>query len=665
MYGGRTPSLRTTAQKNNTHIHTPPSTARIVQPNPGTKRSEQSLTASYMVNTPSHTPAVSLPKSSRFRERDTQRGIPNFDGTLSSEPRGSEYEEQSREVGLLDQSDISTAHSSKGIFHASLIHPGWSNLKLGSRNAPASEQRTARRLREPEETHSTPRPALESGSNVGCTGKVSDLRKLFERSATPGLSPNSIKSFWRNRSRTKPVSGAERNTAVGSGLAGSSTTLAENITLVKRIPMPELTTEISIDDFSCDFAQTLDNPRPMTPGSHIETAAVNDVLGQHESPVRNHIQHFEKLEHDSPAESLASCNRAKSYNASLHSSVERNENDAKQVKTQASWHPFRQRSVGLWRRISNSFSRLADNRNDSSNDGDQDSSSTYVGTNSTRPSSVRRRPRYHRSSLFKYHLNRTSELVRSSVELSHGDPRLGINDELMARFEDRPPYLTYKSSTSSHLSMRRTFPFLARMSDGLGCTDEFGGFGLDGSLVSKASRYRDKSPTGEALQTTHPVSSESTARGDPNALSKVVSKHTIAERKLRRIEEKQLRKEQREKKREKARGTGQDKEGGNNGNDEGDHEAVGNPQNKGKGKEVAGKEKKESSWSKKTASGFVVRQISDIKLKHPKPRRPGQVKKIVNMYKEKASSGIKLGKGSGISSASGSAAAKSETTEKR
>ncbi|XXH03292.1 hypothetical protein Hte_009690 [Hypoxylon texense] len=665
MYRGRTPSLGTAVLKRNTPIQTPPSAARIIQTKPGVKPLEKSLAASPMASTLRHPPIVSLPKSSRFGERDTQRGVPNFDGTRSSEPRSTGYEEQLREGSLLGRSYIPTAHASKDTFHANLIPSGWPlNLRFGSRNALASEQPAPRRQRMPEEVKSTPRLGLKSGSNVGCTGKVSDLRKLFERSATPGSSPNSIKSFWRNRSRTKPASGAERSPAAGSVLAGSSTTLAENIIVPKRIPVPELTTEIPTDDFSCDFAETLDNPRPMTPGTHLEIAAANDVVDQHESPVRNQIQHFEKLEHDSPAGSLASCNRAKSYDASLRSTIRRKEDDAKQIKTQASWHPFRQRSVELWRRISNSFSRSADTRNDSSDEGEKDSSSTCVGSNSTRPSSVRRRPRYHRSNLFRYHLNRTSELVRSSVELSQNDPRLSINDELQARFENRQPYLTYASSTSSHLSMRRTFPFLARMSDGLGNTDEFDGFGLDGNLVSKASRFRDKSPTGEALQRAHPASSASTARGDPNALSKVVSKQTIAERKLRRIEEKQLRKDQREKKREKARGTGQEGGRDNNCNDEGGQRGDGNPQNKGKEKEVVGKEKKESSWSKKTASGFVVRQISDIKLKHPKPRRPGQVKKIVNMYKEKASSGIKLGKGSGISSASGSAAAKSEPTER-
>lgn len=592
--------------------------------------------------------------------------MPNIDGNLSSEPRDTEYDEQLREVSLLGEFDVSAAYHCKGTFHSTVIHPGWPlNLKTSSRNAPESERRTTRRPRVSEDAHGTPRSGIKSESTIGCKGKVSDLRRVFERSTTPGASPRSIKSFWRNCSRTKLAPRAERNPATERGPASSLTTPAEHATPLKRIPVPELTTEISTDDFSCDFVETPDNSRPTTPGPCSETAAENDAPNQHESPVKNHIQRFEQLKRDSPAGSRVSYHRDNSFEASLHTSIRERENVPKRIKPQASWHPFRQRSVELWRRISNSFNRSADNRNDSGDDGEQDSSSTYVGTNTTQPGSVRRRPKYRRSNLFKHHLYRPSDFVRSSVELSRSDPRLSINDELMERFENRPPPLTYTSSISGRLSMRKTFPFLSRMSDGLGCADEFDSFGFDGSLVSKASRLRDKSPPREASQSTYPASSASTTRGDPNALSKIVSKQTVAERKLRRIEEKRLHKEQREKKREKAKGAGQEEESANNRTNKGNDGADKDAQNKGKGKEVAGKEKKESSWSKKTASGFVVRQISDIKLKHPKPRRPGQVKKIVNMYKEKASSGIKLGKGSGVSSASGgSTAAKSETADK-
>lgn len=60
--------------------------------------------------------------------------------------------------------------------------------------------------------------------------------------------------------------------------------------------------------------------------------------------------------------------------------------------------------------------------------------------------------------------------------------------------------------------------------------------------------------------------------------------------------------------------------------------------------------KKDRSWSKKTESGFVVRHANVEKIREPKPRRPDQVKKLVNLYREKSNSYrmlSRLGKGSG------------------
>lgn len=54
---------------------------------------------------------------------------------------------------------------------------------------------------------------------------------------------------------------------------------------------------------------------------------------------------------------------------------------------------------------------------------------------------------------------------------------------------------------------------------------------------------------------------------------------------------------------------------------------------------------KERVWSKITASGFIVREAG-IDLQEPKPHRPGQVKKIVNLYKDKSSSFLRVVSGS-------------------
>ncbi|RYP89147.1 hypothetical protein DL769_000195 [Monosporascus sp. CRB-8-3] len=79
--------------------------------------------------------------------------------------------------------------------------------------------------------------------------------------------------------------------------------------------------------------------------------------------------------------------------------------------------------------------------------------------------------------------------------------------------------------------------------------------------------------------------------------------------------------------------------------------------------EKTGKAKKrwirrDRSWGKKTDSGFVVRQSRVEKIRQPKPRRPEQAKKLVNMDKDKAtSSGMLVNLCGSTGIASGSAGA--------
>ena len=69
-----------------------------------------------------------------------------------------------------------------------------------------------------------------------------------------------------------------------------------------------------------------------------------------------------------------------------------------------------------------------------------------------------------------------------------------------------------------------------------------------------------------------------------------------------------------------------------------------NKQHHGKDKEKSKAKKKDRSWSKKTESGFVVRHADVEKIREPKPRRPEQVRKLINLYREKAASNGVLGK---------------------
>ncbi|KAI1136255.1 hypothetical protein F5Y05DRAFT_115805 [Hypoxylon sp. FL0543] len=564
---------------------------------------------------------------------------------------------------MTDLFDSPIIRGSKKSSHTNLLHQLFgSSPKNDSRNLLADEELAANQTTIPRTADRTPEQTSKSEFVTRCTGRVSDLRRYFERSTARDSSPNSFKSFWQSRSRSKQVPEVGEITPTRYGPAESPAALATDITPIERIPVPELTTEILTNDFSCNFIETASDSGSMTPKAHFESQAEEATPTKQESPVKARIQQFESLGCGSPTASQAQCCRAKSYDANLNSPLRGKENDPKQVKTRAGWRPFRQRSLELWRRISNSF-RPAAVGDGGTHHGEEDDSRSHIDTDVTRPPSVRRRLRYCRSDIFGYQLYRTSRVVRSPSSSSCSGSSIHTNDEIATRVDSQSPYLTCRRSPSDYLPMRRAFPFLARMSDELGCSDEFDNFGFDGSIVSKTVRRRTKSPSTQEPQRRYQSSSSPTPHGDLNTLSDVVSQQTAAERKRRRLEEKQLRQKERDLKREeKTKSKGKEKETSDSYN-ETDGERAGYAQDKGKGKEAEGK-KKEKSWSTKTASGFVVRQISDIKLKHPIPRRPGQVKKIVNMYKEKSNSGIKLGKGNGVGSGSGGAGASAGAVNK-
>ncbi|KAI1086459.1 hypothetical protein F5B19DRAFT_140790 [Rostrohypoxylon terebratum] len=517
-----------------------------------------------------HFPKRSLPKNSLFRKGNAH----NLDGAVSLEHEdtiGQDEYSVGQDASLLPGSHDSLPH---------VVHPFLSTNSIGGfRNTP------------PKVATVEEMPTSKSRTPSKCAGKVSDLRRLFERTPSQGASP--FRSFWQSRTRNRPKVETEP--------------IAE---MPPPIKIPELTTAISTDDFSCDFAvpDVLGNASSRKHEARFDIELDENLPAEQDYPTKGGIRQFERLERGSaPSRTSVS----ESYDDADLSPRGKENNRTR--KSRGGWHPFRQRSIKLWRRISNSLIRSAGE--------EQAGPSNQADFDDTWSSSFCRRLRHRRSDIFSYHASRSSEAVRSPVASSYGKSSASIDDDLIAQIESRPPHMTYRQSPS----LSRSFPFLARVSDSLGGTDEFDGFGFDGSLLSKATRYR----TGSAAERIARSPTSTTRRGGPSALSRVLSQQTAAERKRHRLEEKQLRREEKDKKREeKAKAKNQNRDGTTK-----------------KGKEVD--RKKESSWSKKTASGFVVRQIDDVKLRHPKPRRPGQVKKLVNMYKEKASSGIKIGRGGG------------------
>ncbi|KAI1448916.1 hypothetical protein F5Y02DRAFT_414915 [Annulohypoxylon stygium] len=528
--------------------------------------SEHLLLARDSTDTIRHIPKHSLPKSSLFRKGN----VHNLDGAVSLG-----HDDAIADAILPRSQDDALPH---------VIHPFLSANSIGGFRKKSEEPRTP------------PKVVTAGKKPLRCAKKVSDLRRLFKR--TPSRDASPFRSFWQIRTRNK---------------SKVETEPIMEVPLPNKIP--ELTTTISTDDFSCDFTipDVLGNASSIKHKARFDIELDENLPAEQDYPVKGRIRQFERLEHGSD---LSRTSVSESYNADVNYSPSGKENERTQ-KSRGGWHPFRQQSIELWRRISNSLLR--------STGEEQAGPSNQADFDDTWSSSFCRRLRYRRSDIFSYQAYRSSEAVRSPGASSYGKSSASIDDDLIAQIESQPPHLTYRQSPS----LSKTFPFLARVSDSLGGTDEFDGFGFDGSLLSKATRYR----TGSATKKLPQPPASPTPRGDPNALSRVLSQQTVAERKRRRLEEKQLRREEKDKKREeKAKSKGKEKV----------TDQVGTTK---KGKEI--ERKKESSWSKKTASGFVVRQINDVKLRHPKPRRPGQVKKLVNMYKEKASSGIKLGRGGG------------------
>jgi hypothetical protein len=152
-------------------------------------------------------------------------------------------------------------------------------------------------------------------------------------------------------------------------------------------------------------------------------------------------------------------------------------------------------------------------------------------------------------------------------------------------------------------------------------------------------------------------SSPSTPQGDPNALLKVMLEQTTAERNHRQQEEKRIRRNGKPRSLSRWKGKGKvsvadpilDTTDSTLASDDGSKKL-----DKGKGREAENTPREprgskrrtskehEPDAGQKTASGFTVFESKDVKLRHPKPSRPGQVRKLANMYKEKEKSGMSI-----------------------
>jgi hypothetical protein len=176
------------------------------------------------------------------------------------------------------------------------------------------------------------------------------------------------------------------------------------------------------------------------------------------------------------------------------------------------------------------------------------------------------------------------------------------------------------------LPARKSFPFLQRFSNGDG--NEYS-FSLDGANNSKPKNQDEVFSNPEAAVATFDLvptishASHSTSLPPTNQLRK------RAERGVRRDQRAQKKADKLAMKQEKKKGKG--------------NQCVNMEQETVQREDE--KARTERNWGHKTASGFMVRQAK-VDVVAPKPNRPGQVRKIVNMYKDKSTSLLRLASGS-------------------
>ncbi|KAI8623164.1 hypothetical protein F5Y19DRAFT_468725 [Xylariaceae sp. FL1651] len=465
------------------------------------------------------------------------------------------------------------------------------------------------------------------------TGKVSQLRRLFERS-----SRRFSLSFTHYRPRAGLHESVDNST---TDISSSSQDQLKDMVSTRtgtcrRIGAPSLTTEISVNDFSCDFSGGLDGEINLVVASPHEEPAEIEPYTEQESPVKNRIQHFERINRDSlHIRAIPNCHTS-TNDGHLHSSSKSHRRRSKR-KPIGGWQPIHQKGAAIWRKISSSLSRSLDSWKDCNSGHEQTSSvkcaSPGASLDCSSAASISR-GHHRRSSSFGYRLYRISHRSRqlrpssyaaSSLHLSGGESSEGLTKGTSGANHSRsspdipPPSLSACNSP----------PFIARMRSGFGLP---GGleFGLDGQHSSKPGQ--DAETTLSEATTAGP----STPQGDPNTLLKVMLKQSAAERDRRKQDEKHQRKAK----------TGMadlapHSIGGSKKPDKG----------KGKEKEIAPREpreggtrtnrKQDNDSSKKTESGFEVFEAKDVKLRHPKPRRPGQASSGMS-FNSKASSGLSL-----------------------
>ncbi|KAI1145156.1 hypothetical protein F4825DRAFT_457793 [Nemania diffusa] len=493
----------------------------------------------------------------------------------------------------------------------------------------------------------SPKALSPSRRTVHRSGKVSQLRKLFERSSGRFSSPLSLMSI-RSRLDSEEYTDELTGDCLSSSWNESESPTSTHTIARRRSMVPSLTTEISVNDFFCDFVGGLSHEASSIIASPSATAVEAEPRMKHESPVKDRILKFEHLSRDSLKVGKAKDYREKTSDTRISFVSKSGNKKGGKRNTVRGWRPIHQKGTAIWRKISSPFSRSSDSWKDCKSEHEHTNLNTGTSCNSSLDrlsplaNDSRRQP--CRSSSFGYSMYRVPHTSPQSVPTSQTTPNIqsGLGNSSNRHLE-KTSDVSNSNSCPDTPPIRKSFPIKTWVSSGLRHTSWFG---LDGHFMSKP--VRDEDFRSSEATTPRP----GTPHGDPSALRKVMLKQSVEERNRRRQEEKQLHRDQKLRTLGRWKGKGKAKAVAPATGDAVLTEEVGKKHDKGKGKEKSHKclkknEAQESNGSanetnEKTESGFVVFESKDVKLRHPKPRRPGQVRKLANMYRDKGSSGVSV-----------------------
>lgn len=439
--------------------------------------------------------------------------------------------------------------------------------------------------------------------------RVADLRRLFDRS-----SPKSLVSFRRQR---QTLSSQEPRRL---GLGRDEAPIWPDLVPASPGPQqpstpPALTTKISINDFSCNFIDG--NTTRLKASSPTELEAHSDSLAgtlphtSYDSPLRQRIDQYEHIHSQSRPQNprINIClPQTDEDPLTAPSSLNMSTTPVPVLpSTDGSRHPIR----SVWRRISSSWTQSIDDGN------------SYSHSQS----------RYH------------SSFQESTLDSSRTPPPHN------ALLPLRPA--------------RKSFPFLRRLSSRASSHM----FGLDGAnhsiLDSEASAPMDTAATSLAHDGSHASThNQSTSLPGHEDLRECAPMHTKGDRKAQKKADRRVERQEKQERRERRRWQRAEKErergkawlvsrmssGASSVAAPTRTEAQVAAQGGGtgtKGDAEADRTEGERTWGKQTASGFMVREarLGSQELAHPRPDRPGQVRKIVNLYKEKSSSMLRIASG--------------------